>query len=344
MNTERIWVLLAKRKSGEATDDELTELNDLLQSEEENTENEIVDKIWNAPLQPLPEMKPGEDLWKRIKGNMNEPVLKPLIFGRIVRWTAAAAIVTAIIATGAFLNRQQKHRDIAFTQNVTTQPSAKKHLVLPDGTNVWLNSNSTLSLNDKSFGKKYREVKLVGEAFFDVTKDAVHPFIIHASSINITVKGTAFNVKAFPGQKNVETSLIRGLVEITTLQDPERKILLRPNEKISVSAQRESIKKAEIKTEEPLFVITKLHADEQHVVPETAWMNNSLSFDNESLAQLAPKLESWFSVTIHIDESMMNTHFSGTITQETLRQTLDAMKLSSAFSYEIKNNEVWIRK
>ena len=107
MNTERIWVLLAKRKSGEATNDELTELNDLLQSEEENTENEIVDKIWNAPLQPLPEMKPGEDLWKRIKGNINEPVLKPLIFGRIARWTAAAAIVTAIIATGAFLNRQK---------------------------------------------------------------------------------------------------------------------------------------------------------------------------------------------------------------------------------------------
>ena len=138
--------------------------------------------------------------------------------------------------------------------------------------------------------------------------------------------------------------MIRGLVEITTLQDPERKILLRPNEKISVSAEKESIKQAEIKTEEPLFVITKLHADEQHVVPETVWMNTSLSFDNESLAQLAPKLESWFSVTIHIDEGMKNAHFSGTITQETLQQTLDAMKLSSAFSYEIKNNEVWISK
>ena len=72
MNTERIWVLLAKRKSGEATDNELTELNDLLQSEEENTDNEIAEKIWNAPLQPLPEMKPAEIIWKRIeKASMN---------------------------------------------------------------------------------------------------------------------------------------------------------------------------------------------------------------------------------------------------------------------------------
>ena len=73
-------------------------------------------------------------------------------------------------------------------------------------------------------------------------------------------------------------------------------------------------------------------------------MNNSLSFDNESLEQLAPKLESWFSVTFHVDEGMKPVHFSGTITKETLQQTLTAMKLSSPFVYEIKNEEVWIHK
>jgi ferric-dicitrate binding protein FerR (iron transport regulator) len=261
----------------------------------------------------------------------------------MIRWVAAAAVVTAIVA-GAFLLGRQKDGNNTFIQNVVTQPSSKRHVVLPDGTNVWLNGSSTLSYSSKAFGEKYREVKLIGEAFFDVTKDAQHPFIIHASSINITVKGTAFNVKAFPGQKNVETSLIRGLVEITTLQDPERKILLRPNEKIAVSAEKEPVKQTEDKTEQPLFVISKLHVDEKNILPETVWMNSSLSFDNESLEQLAPKLEGWFSVTLHVDDSMKHEHFTGTITKETLQETLEAMKLSSPFTYEIKNNEVWLHK
>lgn len=344
MNIERVWVLLAKRKSGEANDEELAELNDLLQGEAENTENEIVEKIWDAPLQPVPEMKPGEVLWDKIEKATGEPVAKFFIYIKLVRLTAAAAVVAGVIITITFLIGRQKEKDFAFSQTIITQPSSKKHLVLPDGTNIWLNGNSTLSYSDKQFGKKVREVKLVGEAFFDVTKDAEHPFIIHASSINITVKGTAFNVKAFPGQKNVETSLIRGLVEITTQHDPERKILLRPNEKIAVAAEKGPVEKTENKTDQPLFVISNLHADERHVLPETVWMNTSLQFDNESLEQLAPKLESWFSVTIHLDENMQHTHFSGTITKETLQQTLDALKLSSPFSYEIKNTEVWIHK
>ena len=343
MNTDRIWVLLAKRKSREATDGELAELNDLLQSGQENTENEIAEKIWNAPLQPLPEMKPGEDLWNRIETTIEEPVTKSFVSIKMIRWVAAAAVITAIIA-GAFLLGRQKTGDNTFAQNVVTQPSSKRHVVLPDGTNVWLNGSSILSYNRESFGEKYREVKLVGEAFFDVTKDAQHPFIIHASSINITVKGTAFNVKAFPGQKNVETSLIRGLVDITTLQDPERKILLRPNEKIAVLTEKEPVKQTEDKTEQPLFVISKLHVDEKNILPETVWMNRSLSFDNESLEHLAPKLEGWFSVTLHVDDSMKHEHFTGTITKETLQETLEAMKLSSPFAYEIKNNEVWLHK
>lgn len=342
MNIERIWILLAKHKSGEATADELAELNDLLHSGNESAENEIAEKIWDAPLQPLTEMKPGEELWSRIEKMVKEPVAKSFISPRITRWIAAAAVITAIV-TSTYLIIRQKDSNNTFAQNVITQPNSKKHVVLQDGTNVWLNGNSTLSYN-KSFGKKYREVKLVGEAFFDVTKDEQHPFIIHASSINITVKGTAFNVKAFPGQKNVETSLIRGLVEITTLQDPERKILLRPNEKIAVSAEKEPVKQTEDKTEQPLFIISKLHVDEKNILPETVWMNSSLSFDNESLEQLAPKLESWFSVTFHINDDMKHAHFTGTITKETLQQTLDAMKLSSPFAYEIKNNEVWLHK
>jgi len=261
----------------------------------------------------------------------------------MARWLVAASVVI-IAGAGVFFALNQKNTGKNFTQSVTIAASSKKQLTLPDGTQVWLNSNSELLYDKKSFGKKYREIQLIGEAFFDVTHDMEHPFIIHAATINITVKGTAFNVKAYPGQKKVETSLIRGLVEITTQQDPERKILLKPNEKISVSTDKES-KQPLKETEAPLFAISKLHIDEKNILPETVWMNTSLSFDNEPLEKLAPKLESWFSVTIHINDDAFKTkRFSGMIQGETLEQTLDALKLSYPFSYSIKNGEVWINK
>lgn len=345
MDTERLWILWAKRKSGEATEAEMAELNTLLQQLENNTGNEVFEKIWDAPLNSLPEMKPGAGLWKKIEQNINEPQQTiPLYKKNITKWLVAASVVIIAGAATFFTLNQNKNAEKNFTQSVATATSSKKQLTLPDGTQVRLNSNSELLYDKKTFGKKYREIKLIGEAFFDVTKDAEHPFIIHAATINITVKGTAFNVKAYPGQKKVETSLIRGLVEITTQQDPERKILLKPNEKISVSTEKES-KQSLKATEAPLFAISKLHIDESNILPETVWMNTSLSFDNEPLEKLSPKLESWFAVTIHInDDGLKTKRFSGMIQSETLEQTLDALKLSYPFSYSIKNGEVFINK
>lgn len=342
---ERIWVLWAKRKTGEATDMEMAELEALLQDMGDNTGNEVFEKILDAPLNSLPEMKPGSALWNTIEQKINEPQQTiPLYKKNITRWLAAASVVL-VVGTGIFLGlRKSEQANNNIIQTVATNTTSKKQLVLPDGTQVWLNSNSELVYDTKSFGKTYREVKLIGEAFFDVTKDAEHPFIIHAATINITVKGTAFNVKAYPGQKKVETSLIRGLVEITTQQDPERKILLKPNEKIAVSTEKDSNQHIK-ETDAPLFAISKLHIDEKDIIPETVWMNPSLSFDNESLEKLAPKLESWFSVSIHINNDALKTkRFSGMIQGETLEQTLNALKLSYPFSYTVQNGEVWISK
>ena len=86
------------------------------------------------------------------------------------------------------------------SNEVSTQPGSKSKIQLPDGSTVWLNAGSKLTYT-KDFGKEIREVTLIGEAFFDVTKMKEKPFIIHTSSINIKVLGTAFNVKAYPEDK-----------------------------------------------------------------------------------------------------------------------------------------------
>src|SRR5439155_8152 len=106
------------------------------------------------------------------------------------------------------------------------------YMVLPDGTQVWLNAESRITYSN-TFNKSLREVNLEGEAYFDVTHDAAHPFIVHTSSIAIKVLGTAFTVKSYASDKTIEATLLRGSIEVVKNNDPSApKVILRPHEKL----------------------------------------------------------------------------------------------------------------
>ena len=85
------------------------------------------------------------------------------------------------------------------------------------------------------FNKDLREVTLNGEAYFDVTKNAEKPFIIHTKKMDVKVIGTAFNVRSYSDEKTAEASLIRGSIEVTLKDRKDQKIILKPNEKISIA-------------------------------------------------------------------------------------------------------------
>lgn len=341
MGLERIWILLAKKKAGEASPQELAELESLRQ--ESPASNEIMDKIWDAPMHSFPEMKAGNGLWNRIEQRMTQSPVRKL---SPIFWWAAACLA----GIGIFWLVQQhppgeRGREGEALNTVITKPYSKVRQHLPDGTEVWLNGNSQLSYSTADFGKAGREVVLTGEAFFDVVKNEQLPFVIHAANVNITVMGTAFNVKAYPDQQNVETTLIRGLIEVSTKQDPDRRIIVKPNEKIIIP-QTETGKTASTPdTGQALYSIAHVQKDNRQFVAETAWMESRLVFDNESFGQIAPKMDSWFSVSIHFtDSAIARRHFSAVIEQESLQQTLEAMKLSYPFNYRIQGDNVWISK
>ena len=155
--------------------------------------------------------------------------------------------------------------------------------------------------------------------FFDVTKNPKVPFVIHAGVANITVKGTAFNVKAYPGQKNIETTLLRGLIEITTAQNPNKKIYVKPNEKIIIPANITS-EKNQIADTAKTFTITQVkNNNTDKILPETAWMKDKLEFNNETFETLTPEMESWFNVNIQfVNDEIKAKRFSGLIEKETL--------------------------
>ncbi|MBX3239242.1 MAG: DUF4974 domain-containing protein [Chitinophagaceae bacterium] len=351
MSSNRIWVLMAKKDNGEASVSELEELEELLRTGDMHPA--VVETLLASPLHSLPECKVPDAVWNRIETTIEEEEVPQAPTPRIHRfstlWRVAAILV---LVTGAVLFYITRHpsAEQESPEQIVTQAADIRYMQLPDGSTVKMNGKSRLSFTQQGFGKTTREVVLEGEAFFDVVKNETIPFIIHTSSVAIRVKGTSFNVKAYPDQNTVEAALVSGIIELSTKQDPERKILLKPNEKIiirkdgfpAIPVPDTASRKPGIQPIEYTISELKTHSN---LLSDTAWMCNRLEFDNEKLGDVATRLEGWFNVAIHFrDEKLKDKRFSGILEKETLEQTLRALQLSYRFDYEIQGDQLIIGK
>lgn len=231
---------------------------------------------------------------------------------------------------------------------ISTRNGNRTRIQLLDGSTVWLNAGSKLDYG-KDFGGTKREVYLTGEAFFDVAKNPEKPFIIHTNAIDVKVIGTQFNVKCYPSDKMVETSLIRGSVEVLVKNRGE-KWVLRPNEKLLVEniayqPVKKSREEAEPVRARQVFVAIKplTYQNNDSVSVEAAWVRNKLSFQDESFAEVAQKMERWYDVEFEFkNESLKNLSVYGSFTSETLQQALEALEFSFGFKYVMQGKKVVI--
>ncbi len=351
MSSNRLWVLMAKKDNGEASSAELEELEELLRAEKIHPA--VMETLLRSPLHSLPELKLPDAHWDKIATDIEietrpRPSFTARLFSLSRKWQIAA--ITLVLIGGALLFLLQ-HPSVTEErpEQIVTRAADTRYMQLPDGTTVKMNGKSRLSYTSEGFGKTNREVVLEGEAFFEVVKNESVPFIIHTTSVDVKVKGTSFNLKAYSDQPTVEAALVSGLIELSTSQDPDRKILLKPNEKIIIrkdsAAGIASGTVSHIQKIQPLeYTISELktHAN---LLMDTAWMCNRLAFDNEKLGEIATRLENWFNVAIHFrDETLKEKRFSGILEKETLDQTLNFLQLSNHFDYEIHDDQLFIGK
>lgn len=276
MPNKTIWELIAKKLSGEASIEELGELEDLLRANPDmHYPMQTVADLWHhttpdtedAHFAYAAHADRMKDMGITIDANpaytypdtthKRKYFLLPAL---LLILTAACYFIPSLVKPTV---NQIPVKALADKSEVSTKYGSRTKLVLPDGTQVWLNAGSKLSY-DKTYGNTIREVSLSGEAYFDVEKNPEHPFVIHTGSINIKVLGTAFNVKSFPGEKNTETSLIRGSIEVTFKNRPSEKIILKPNEKL-ITANEELIKK----------ILKKLLLQKKQILPAMNRQNKS---------------------------------------------------------------------
>lgn len=222
----------------------------------------------------------------------------------------------------------------------------KKFFQLPDGTVVTLNGGSKLQPAD-DFGISNRNIFLEGEAFFDVKHNKKLPFIVHTAAMDVKALGTAFNVKAYPGDRITETSLLRGLVEVTLNESNNRKMLLHPNEKVQWEKSNNGLNSSNTaalgvripKAADSL--LKKLYTTEAGNIREIAWKESKLIFENDSFEDIAPLLERWYGVKISIqDEAIRKYRFTGFFEKEELNTVLNLLRESRSFNYEIEPGKI----
>lgn len=362
MSQEKFWVLLSKKLSGEASHDELKELENLvLEHPEWQYAIQNLEDLWKH--QPPKDDLQAEDAYMLHLHRMTEknisfddrPATTPVVSlsTRIRRkwyWAVAAILLVAagLFAFGTLFNKGNTATLAADKEvnEITTRPGSKSKIQLPDGSVVWLNAGSRLTYK-KEYGQQLREVTLTGEGYFDVVKMKDKPFIIHTSNINIKVLGTAFNVKAYPEDKHTETSLIRGSIEVTINNRPDNKIILSPNEKLIVeNALAVSEVKGAAKEVQPAISIDKLkYSVRDSTVAETQWVENKLVFHDESFAELAVRMERWYDIEITIaDPLLQQKRLTGNFEKETIEQALEALKISIPFKHEQTGNKIIIHR
>jgi len=363
---QKINFLISLKLSGEASPEELKELERLINENPEllkriETIKQLSKQLgWHSTgraeesfekhLHRLNEKNFESDVVSKTYPDVQElsPVRKFLQkkYYRILCVAAAASILLFWL-----LFRTNENTEIKPINNtVSTKAGDKASINLPDGSKVWLNGDSKITYVG-DFGNKTREVYLSGEAFFDVTKDKTKPFIIHTRTINLKVLGTAFNVRSYDNEKETETALVHGSVEVTLRNRPDQKILLKPGEKLIVKNfpvdTSLKYKKQKRDEETPIAVLTNMHyygTDSSSV--ETSWTKNQLEFNDEPLDKIALNLERWFNVRVTIqNESLKKEKYTATIEEDDkLEDFLEALKLAEGFHYSIKNREVVISR
>lgn len=240
--------------------------------------------------------------------------------------TAAILFIPLLMLTAGLLLKDQMEEPEAISYK--TNAGIIADFSLPDGTQVWLNAQSTLSFPTTFKGNK-REVTLSGEAYFSVKEDKTHPFIVKtANDIEVEVTGTEFNIDAYEGSGMVSTMLVSGGVKMHyTHPDAGKSItLLKPGQKIVFTNGTEDIKLTYAST-----------------LVETGWKDGKIYLKNTSLEHLLHTLNKRFNIDfILTNEKLKENSFTGTFASQDLDMILKHLEVSSGIKHKIiktTNNE-----
>ncbi|WP_183561566.1 FecR family protein [Mucilaginibacter sp. SP1R1] len=318
-----IIALLRKYIGNSCTQQELEKVRLILSSR--NYEQEWITVLAEEALNDMADNSDVHDFDSKSVLNCINATIKPVHSIGVFKWSLGiAASLLLILSAGYLLLKSQAQPNAGLQMlSVTTAAGQQKKVIMPDGTEIVLNSGSMLSYRAKFVDAK-REVYLNGEAFFNVKHDSNHPFLVHTGSLNVQVLGTSFNVRSYPADTKTMVSVATGKVGVNSLK-PTATYMLLPGDRLSYS-KKKVFKKDNVAIED-IF----------------GWQKGILIFRLETIEDIAPILERYYGVNIQIKASRFcHKQVTASFTQKTLPQVLEILSQTAGFNYTINKNEVHI--
>ncbi len=224
------------------------------------------------------------------------------------RWVSVAATIMLLLGLGYLTYK--RYDAVPPVEPIveivkTTEWGKKLTLTLPDGSEVRLNSGSTLKFPER-FEGDVREVELSGEAFFEVTKNSDKPFIIKSDEVNTTVLGTSFNVNTYPENQQISVTVATGRVKVASR---ESEVFLGPNEQGVFDKDTKSISKEKIDIASFMY-----------------WKDGIIHFEDVELSNVLESLERWYGVTFVMDNhNIGGCHITATYDNDALSEVLESI-------------------
>jgi transmembrane sensor len=275
-----------------------------------------------------------EELKNRLLGRI-EAEISSLQPKRKSRWLShkVAAVISLLIVFGGILYfvqpNFQDHGDVSIDmvyESKSTEAGQKRVIKLPDGSSVKLNAGSTLKY-PKSFSRSNRRVELVGEAFFNISRDTLNPFVIDLNGGQVKVLGTSFNIRSYTAEPDVAVAVKTGEV-IVTNSFSNSSVRLMPDELASYIPNTREITKTRIQNTNVVF----------------GWREGNLVFNEAGLPAILKSLSSWYGVTFEVEGSekgskKINANFNNV----SLEEVLTCLSHNYEFKYEINEKQVTIK-
>ena len=300
--------------------------NELLKNWLEDQENQtVLDDLkviysitGNSPDSFVPQK---ELAWQNIIKRIYTPKYKLGIIRIMLR--IAASILLIAFGVGSSYYLQNKPVVNSFTE-VYSPYGHKTSVLLPDGSQVWLNGDSKIKYNTDFIHS--RNVELTGEALFKVTKNPHNLFTVKAEKLKLEVYGTTFNVKSYPEELTSEIALVEGSIGLFSDKQLLKKMV--PGEVISYNS-----------------IDNKLSVSRGNIEQITSWRADELIIENESFENVIKYLERWYGIEITLDKSLeQSNRLSFKVKTESLIELLSIINHITPVTYKINGKQVKISK
>ncbi len=294
-------------------------------SDESNLEElkELLSDQWDEVLSADSDKHQLDHILHRINYQINsmEPKMREPAFIRFGSWyarIAAILLIPLLVYAGILTYKNFSRVEVKGWAEINAPSGSRIKFLLPDGSTGWLNSGSTIKYALNFIQDK--QVQLSGEAFFNVKHDDNNKFIVKTKYIGVEVKGTAFDVAAYPEEDQIDITLERGSI-ILRSERSIKPIEMIPDEQVSYNISKQTLTKSKVAAQN-----------------FSAWKEGKLMLRNASLEDVAKQLSRWYNAEVTIQsEKKTNFQYRATFENENLNEVLRLLKLSSLLDYTLED-------